>query len=161
MRDEYLKEAQKIITIAKVKGTDNPADLGTKHLPEDVLVHHIILMGASFQDGRADHAPKLMSLSTPPKRTLRRARNAERDHRGWKEVADGVWQKLFKSARAVRTTDQYGPRWEKVRRCRVEDHCAGEILVDAQVCRMHHKDAALTSRLSHPRDLRVTLEVQS
>ena len=38
----------------KVKGVDNPADLGTKHLKFDDIERHLSTIGFSFRDGRSN-----------------------------------------------------------------------------------------------------------
>ena len=48
------------IEVRKIKGTENPADLFTKHLPsEDKLKQLVGLFGCRFEEGRAVCAPKM------------------------------------------------------------------------------------------------------
>ena len=47
------------LTVAKVLGTDNPADCLTKHLDRATLAKHLLALGLEYQEGRAELAPKL------------------------------------------------------------------------------------------------------
>ena len=48
------------IEIRKVKGTENPADLFTKHLPSEEKLKQLVgLFGCRFEGGRAACAPKM------------------------------------------------------------------------------------------------------
>ena len=49
----------KIIQYLKVLGTNNPADLFTKHLPEEPRSRHCKKLNLIYLDGRALLAPKL------------------------------------------------------------------------------------------------------
>ena len=55
--------AEKRLSYGKVLGTDNPADLLTKHLTADVLGRHCSRMNATFPGGRAEKAPTLNYIS--------------------------------------------------------------------------------------------------
>lgn len=48
---------QKKLSVKKVKGTDNPADLGTKHLKIDDIKKHLTFPNFSFRDGRSSVVP--------------------------------------------------------------------------------------------------------
>ena len=43
---------QKRLSIRKVKGTENQADLGTKHLDFEDTYKHLVFLGFDFRDGR-------------------------------------------------------------------------------------------------------------
>ena len=43
--------------LTKVAGSDNPADILTKHVPRDVMTRHMKFMGLWPEDGRAALAP--------------------------------------------------------------------------------------------------------
>ena len=45
--------------LTKVAGSENPADILTKHVPRDIMVKHVEFMGLSPEDGRAALAPTL------------------------------------------------------------------------------------------------------
>ena len=45
--------------LTKVAGTDNPADILTKHVTRDILKRHMDMMGLCPEDGRATSAPTL------------------------------------------------------------------------------------------------------
>ena len=47
------------IRIRKVKGTDNPADIVTKHVPNEVLTKHLPVFGLYREAGRHSIAPKV------------------------------------------------------------------------------------------------------
>ena len=46
-------------TLTKVPGSDNPADILTKHVPRDVMNRHMKFMGIGPEEGRASSAPTL------------------------------------------------------------------------------------------------------
>ena len=48
---------QKRLSIRKVKGTETPADLGTKHLKFDDTEKHFAFLGFEFQLGRSTAVP--------------------------------------------------------------------------------------------------------
>ena len=57
------KVRTKAITVRKVRGEVNPADLFTKHLPSREKIHQLIgLFGCEYRDGRAASAPLLRPL---------------------------------------------------------------------------------------------------
>ena len=45
--------------LTKIAGSDNPADILTKHVPRDVMIRHMKFMGLWPEDGRAALAPTL------------------------------------------------------------------------------------------------------
>ena len=53
------KIRQKDISLVKVLGTDNPADLFTNHVPRESLDQYLRAMCASRGEDRADSAPQL------------------------------------------------------------------------------------------------------
>ena len=53
---ERLRNKQ--FALFKVRGEDNPADLMTKHLTRDKMLHHLKFLGAEFREGRAQVAPQ-------------------------------------------------------------------------------------------------------
>ena len=52
----------KDLHLYKVLGTDNPADLLTKHLPRDAVDKHIAAFNTTRQGGRAESAPQLQGV---------------------------------------------------------------------------------------------------
>ena len=54
--------AEKRLKFGKVLGRDNPADLFTKYLDWDTMHRHCTRLSTSFDDGRAETAPKLHML---------------------------------------------------------------------------------------------------
>jgi hypothetical protein len=50
---------RKTFKLAKVAGTDNPADMLTKHVEGALIDKHSAALGAEFSEGRARSAPKL------------------------------------------------------------------------------------------------------
>ena len=58
------KVRTKMITVRKVWGEVNPADLFTKHLPSREKVHQLLnLFGCEYREGRAEAAPLLRPLN--------------------------------------------------------------------------------------------------
>ena len=49
----------KRISIKKVKGVDNPAVLGTKHLKAEDTQKHLSFLGFSFHEGRSSAVPRI------------------------------------------------------------------------------------------------------
>ena len=45
--------------LTKVPGSENPADILTKHVSKDVMYKHMEAMGLRAEDGRAASAPTL------------------------------------------------------------------------------------------------------
>ena len=56
--------AEKRLGYGKVLGTDNPADLMTKHSSADMIERHCAKLSASWSGGRADKAPNLNMFIT-------------------------------------------------------------------------------------------------
>ena len=54
--------AEKRLAYSKVLGTDNPADLMTKHLTQDVIEKHCATLRVQFLGGRAETAPTLSTI---------------------------------------------------------------------------------------------------
>ena len=55
--------AEKRLKYQKVLGTNNPADLFTKHLDENISQHHSVSIGYQAAGGRAEGAPPLQNIS--------------------------------------------------------------------------------------------------
>ncbi len=49
--------AKKKVLVHKVKGEDNPADLGTNHLSGEVIQRHLQALGYYFEEGRSTAVP--------------------------------------------------------------------------------------------------------
>ena len=49
----------KRISVRKVKGTENPADLGTKHLKVEDISRHLDFLNFTFRDGRSAAVPEV------------------------------------------------------------------------------------------------------
>ncbi len=58
------------LNIIKVLGDNNPADLMTKHLENKTMIKHVAYINCSFEDGRAESAPRINTIS----RTIRGTR---------------------------------------------------------------------------------------
>ena len=56
------KIRSKDIRLYKVLGTENPADLLTKHLPRESVDKHIAAFYSTRQGGRAESAPQLQGV---------------------------------------------------------------------------------------------------
>ena len=50
---------QKRLSVRKVKGAENPADLGTKHLKSEDIVRHLGFLGFTFESGRSKAVPAI------------------------------------------------------------------------------------------------------
>ena len=62
VRDLWLQEQVRSgkVKVEKVLGTENAADILTKHVPPDTVDRHICSLGVHRQTGRADSAPALI-----------------------------------------------------------------------------------------------------
>jgi len=154
------KEAQRRLKIEKVKGEKNPADLGTKHLGEEVLTRHMHAMNLDFAEGRASTATKLLSVVERSRRPgLPRDWKGSAQEDGWTLNASSEWQKTFKNARALRARDPSGPEWRRVTRYTASDEKTGETFLALDVHDVREDDRRLHTILSRPCDLKVVLEV--
>ena len=45
--------------LTKIPGSDNPADMLTKHISRDVMLKHMDRIGVISESGRADSAPTI------------------------------------------------------------------------------------------------------
>ena len=68
-------EARKNLPLLKILGTDNPADLFTKHLSKDTVDKYLQKLSIHFAIGRAVNAPEVYSLNTLSKSKPRDAWN--------------------------------------------------------------------------------------
>ena len=50
---------RKYLTLTKVPGAENPADILTNHVPKDILMKHMRTIGMRAENGRAASAPTL------------------------------------------------------------------------------------------------------
>jgi len=66
IRVQYLwlqdKVRQEEIAVRKIKGTENPADLLTKHVPAELIERHCVKLGMERLSSRAVSAPKLVVM---------------------------------------------------------------------------------------------------
>ena len=60
--------AQGRLAVRKIKGAENPADLGTKHLKFDDIEKHLGMMGFSFRSGRSNAVPSIDMIAVVPGR---------------------------------------------------------------------------------------------
>ena len=63
------KIAQKALTLSKVWGHENPADLLTKHLDAQTMQRHMYTLGLERMEGRSAEAPSLSLLQTAKARS--------------------------------------------------------------------------------------------
>lgn len=61
--------SRKRLSIKKIKGCDNPADLGTKHLKFEDIERHLSTIGFSFQSGRSKAVPDISMMMVEPRRS--------------------------------------------------------------------------------------------
>ena len=66
-----------MLSISKVDGGDNPADLTTKHVGTALAMKHMTAMGIRFADGRSEAAVKLHHVEIKDEWTTRRARQRQ------------------------------------------------------------------------------------
>ena len=76
------QEARKRMQMVKIKGSNNPADLFTKGLTEEVILSHLSKMNLEYMTGRAGVATKLMSLRAKTKQAACAISQVTR-RRGW------------------------------------------------------------------------------
>ena len=57
--------AEKRLEYMKVLGSENPADLMTKYLSQDIALKHCLRLSLTFNKGRAEAAPQLNATTTP------------------------------------------------------------------------------------------------
>ena len=96
------KAFQKKVTLQKIHGEKNPADLGTKHLAEEVIFRHLHAMNCELSAGRAQTASRLLySVSRTRGVQLPRRWSPRKDKSAWTRLEGGAFRKLFKSARAA------------------------------------------------------------
>ena len=50
------------LTIKKIPGAENPADLLTKHMPRPLMLQHLKTLNLRFDEGRASLAPEIDHL---------------------------------------------------------------------------------------------------
>ena len=81
IQDQELRWA---ISIQKVDGSNNPAELMTKHASRDKVERYCESMGCHFADGRARKAAELHSL--------RRIRQLERQATSMKSVSEELFR---------------------------------------------------------------------
>ena len=51
--------SMKRLSVRKVQGTNNPADLGTKHLKAEDIARHLKFLGFEFRGGRSTAVPSI------------------------------------------------------------------------------------------------------
>ena len=160
------KEAQRRLTLSKIKGENNPADLGTKHLTEETMLRHVRMLSQSFAEGRAEVASKLLNslvLVRVPKLPL--LWTGEVQSKGWsKGAGTNVWTRTFKNARALRGAEEWlCPKvtWSDVVSYRAVDTATGETLEHCDVLNLAADDRRLHRKLARPVDLSVELEVRA
>ena len=90
--------AKKIVPLVKVDGTENCADLLTKHLTTMIQEKHVKMMKLEFRDGRAQSAAKLHAISrAKPQEEFQDGGNGDR----WTERGEqGRWTRLHRTPRA-------------------------------------------------------------
>jgi len=92
VRVQYLwlqeKVRDKDIKVAKVLGTENPADLFTKHLPAEGLKKHLERLKFDASDSRADSAPTINVCEYENYAKTEDEDNGEGDN--WQENAENV-----------------------------------------------------------------------
>ena len=95
--------AEKRLSYLKVLGTDNPADLMTKHLGQEVLTKHSYALGITFPGGRAETAPNLHNVNVS-KALWEDEDSGEQDHedeeflRSMQRMVNEVWHRKWKKS---------------------------------------------------------------
>ena len=77
----WLQEtsAKRQMSFGKVAGSENPADVGTKHLGQELMMKHLESMHMSLREGRSDLAPALNMFDT--KNTCKRVQSGRHSSR--------------------------------------------------------------------------------
>ena len=128
----WLQEQQlrRIVELAKVLGTKNPADLMTKHLAQEAVSQYAAVLGYDFRSGRSETTAKLHKLvrrSGPHgaegvllqgEQRMRQSIEVEgRPEAAQWECVDSVhWTCASKGARAFRSPAHAGVDWGEVER---------------------------------------------
>ena len=91
--------ARKIVPLVKVDGSENCADLLTKHLTTIVQEKHVKMMRLEFRDGRAQSAAKLHTFThVRPQDEFREGGSGDR----WIERGEqGRWTRVHRAPRAA------------------------------------------------------------
>ena len=139
-------EAKGAVKLGKVKGEQNPADLGTKHLTEEVMLRHLARMNVELRDGRASIATKLLNVEKYPSPTCRPQRESV-VYGKWLKLSGGIWCRIEKNARALRGVPPGGPDWREVDTYIVNDFRTAENIHSLDVRDIEASDPRLRSRL--------------
>ena len=108
------------VVLRKVKGTENPADLFTKHLTSAPCVEALLkLFGCEYRDGRPAKAPELRSGAGDQagsrlsivERALERGRADDRQVRDLMAVAGHEFPETWWDGQAVPEAWSYDQRW--------------------------------------------------
>ena len=153
-------EAQKKVKWEKIKGENNPADLGTKYLGEAVILRHLAKLESYFMDGRAGAAVKLLSVEQLLPKDWSDTNKAVHDKKDWEEDSEGWVSKTFKSARALRTPEPESGIWEKAVLYEAVDTATNEIISSLDVTNVAISDSRLHVIFSRPRDMKVRLKIE-
>ena len=163
------KEAREQIKLAKEPGETNPADIGTKHLSEEVMLRHLRKMSCEFRDGRPDSSSKILNsldginqgASRADACDVGRARprvlKAGKAPCGvWVREAEGRWMRKDKSARALRGFQgcaEVGNDLGSVVAYTVEDNCSGRVIANIGVKGKSIEHPEFVAKLNRPVDI--------
>ena len=114
------KAAKKKINYGKIKGTETPADLFTKHLSREVLAKHMDTMNMEFKDGKSEVAIELNMISKASKKAKDLASSEGENLK--------IWSRQDLGSKTYRTTSTTGPEWKAVLWRITEDKEVGCIL---------------------------------
>ena len=118
----WLQEAQlrKILSIQKVLGTANPADLMTKHLGRDQINQYCKALGVEFRGGRSEVAQQLHAFEERHASAI----GGSEKHR-WRRISENHWRGRFSNARSHRAPPV---PWDTVVRRTTRDENTGKML---------------------------------
>ena len=164
LQEQHLR---KVIKFVKVKGTDNPTDLMTKHLAKDLIDRYMVQMGFVFREGRSDATAQLPSAhaeGTTDRRngvTHSPSRACSAPHTresGWKTVGAGRGFGCFRGARAFRAPETLEIPWSRVTRRVTRDAETGGLIEDIHPAMERVTREAGLSRMQHVADVEIAVE---
>ena len=92
------------LKVNKIWGTENPADLMTKYLAQEVIDRHCAKLNLRFEDGRAELAPHLASIYVSKAYWELEEEESDEGHNDYgdwgqlQSVANKVWHDKWKQA---------------------------------------------------------------
>ena len=95
---------KKKLTMNKVKGTENPADMNTKGLNGDEIAKYVEMLGMGYKEGRANLAPEVHNVIRKQKCTRFNSSTSKVTHKV--RIKDNQQSKI--SPRSSKSSCEYG-----------------------------------------------------